>query len=328
MWVKCVGLPVLLVALGLQASALQTLPGAQTLSGVQATPAAVPGAPNAVALLAAARSALNANHPNAAEEDIRKAIQIDPNSAEAMYFLARLLERRNVPRDSLSWFTHAAKIATPSGEDLRFVALDYILLKDTSDALHWLTRSVAMDPTNSEAWYDLARAWMTQGDYTKALQPMLRALSLEPKSVKAENNLGLIYEAQNRTKEAATAYKNAVLWQTSDPHPSEQPLLNYGTLLTTERHAAEAVPLLEQAASIAPSNFKCHEQLARALDQQGQFLRASTEMAHAVELDPKNPRLHYQLGQMYRHSGNKAKAAEELALSAKLYGKNSSETGP
>lgn len=311
-----------LIALGLQPGGTQAVPGAQN------TTAATPGEPDAAALLLAARAALKANQPDVAEQDVRKALKLDPNSPGAMYLLARVLEKRDLPRESLSLFTQAAQAAQPSGEDLRVVALDYILLNDTSDALHWLTRSVAMDPTNSEAWYDLGRAWMTQGNYTKALQPMLQALSLQPRMVKAENNLGLIYEAQNRTKDAVTAYENAVRWQAQDPHPSEQPLLNYGTLLSTERHAAEAVPFLEQAASIAPSNFKIHEELARALDQQGQLLRATTEMARAAELDPKNPRLHYQLGQMYRHAGNGTKAAEELALSAQLYGNRSSETGP
>jgi tetratricopeptide (TPR) repeat protein len=300
----------------------------QAMPGPQNNAAATPGEPDAAAMLLAARVALKANQPDVAEEDVRKALELDPNSPGAMYFLAHLLEKRALPRDSLAWFTRAAQAAEPSGEDLRMVALDYILLNDTSDALHWLTRSVTMDPTNSEAWYDFGRAWMTQGNYTKALQPMLKALSLQPRMVKAENNLGLIYEAQNRTKDAATAYGNAVRWQAQDPHPSEQPLLNYGTLLSTQQHAAEAVPLLEQAASIAPSNFKIHEELARALDQQGQPLRATTEMALAVKLDPKNPRLHYQLGQMYRHAGNGLRAAEELALSARLYGDRSSESGP
>lgn len=78
---------------------------------------------------------------------------------------------RGVPRDSLAWFNRATKAAPPTGDDLRIVALDYVLGKDTSEALHWLTRSVTMDPANAEAWYDPGRGKMTQGDFAAVYRP-------------------------------------------------------------------------------------------------------------------------------------------------------------
>lgn len=111
--------------------------------------------------------------------------------------------------------------------------------------------------------------------------------------VKSENNLGVIYEAQNRPADAAKAYSQAVSWQSGEPHPSEQPLLNYGALLNTQQKAAEATPLLEQAVTIAPTCVKCHEELARAFGQTDNLARAISEMARASTLDPTNPCLHF-----------------------------------
>ena len=88
---------------------------------------------------------------------------------------------RGVPRNSLVWFNRAAKLARPSGEDLRVVALDYILLNDTADALHWQARSTALDPGNAEAWYDpknprlhfqLGQLYRRAGDSANAAQQL------------------------------------------------------------------------------------------------------------------------------------------------------------
>ena len=263
----------------------------------------------------------------AAEAAAHKVLAGDPQFAPAMYLLAYVLQAKNEPKESLSWFTQAAKLHGPTGEDLRIVALDYVLLDDVPDALHWLERSVAMSPENGEAWYDLGRTRMMQGSYRAAEEAMRRALALEPKMVKAANNLGLIYEAEDRPADAEKSYRQAVDWDKSEAHPSEQPLLNLGALLTTEQRGAEAVELLKRAVALAPHDAKCHEALARALDQQRQWPLAAAEMEQAVALDAKNPRLRYQLGQIYRRARQPAKAAEQMELSRKLYGEKSSEPG-
>jgi Flp pilus assembly protein TadD len=249
-------------------------------------------------------------------------------SAPAMYLMGHLLQAKSQPKPSLEWFTKAAAISPPSSEDLRIVALDYVLLDDYADSVRWLNKSLEMDPRNSEAWYDLARSKMMQGDYYGAQAPMERALALKPRMVKAENNLGVIFEAINRPAEAAEAYRLAVEWQKADPHPSEQPLLNYGTLLIDEQRSGEAISLLQQAVAIAPDNVKCHEQLGRALDRHGESEKAIEQMQEAVRLSPNEPRLHYQLGLIYRRAGNVDKATAELELSKKLYGTHSSEPSP
>ena len=278
--------------------------------------------------LTLAKTKIKSHQIGQAEIILRDHLAANPSSTETMYLLGRVLQTENKPKESLEFFNEAAAIARPSGEDLRIVALDYVLLGDYVSSARWLNRSLEIDPENSETWYDLARTKMMQSDYSGALGPIEKALTLRPKMVKAENNLGLILEAQNRPVEAAEAYRLAVEWQKAEAHPSEQPLLNYGTLLIDQQRSAEAVPFLEQAVGIAPTNVKCHEQLARALDRQGNAKRAIEEMQAAILLDKSNPRLHFQLGQIYRRAGEPEKGREEMLLSQKLYGSKSSEPTP
>ncbi len=272
-----------------------------------------------------ARALLDANRLPEAEAALRQELARDPGSAVSLYLLGYVLERENRPRDSLAIYTQAAAIVPPGAEDLRLVALDYVLLDDYADALRWITRATAMDPNNAEALYTLGRIEMHDGNFVLAERSFRRTLALRPKHTRAWDNLGLSLEAQNRAAEALTAYTEAIGSEAGAARPTEQPYLNKGALLIAQNRAAEAAGLLAEAARITPACARCHEQLARADLATGQASAAREEMQEAIRLDPDNPRLHYQLGQMLRHAGLAAEADRELKQSAALYGSHSAE---
>jgi Flp pilus assembly protein TadD len=141
--------------------------------------------------------------------------------------------------------------------------------------------------------------------------------------VKGENNLGLAYEALNRNDDAVRAYRNAIAWQTDDPAPSEQPLLNLGILLQHRNQLPEAQQLLEQATKIAPKEPRIHENLGQVYLHTDRAADAVREFADAVRLAPQNPRYHYLLGQAYRRTGDEGQAKLEFARSAALNGTHS-----
>ena len=309
--------PLVLAFILTQAAALSPSPGQASASSDLQAP------------LLQAQALLNAGEPAEAETALRAFLADHPQSAPAAYLLAHLLQQQAHARESLEWFTKAASESPPSVEDLRSVALDYVLLDDYADAARWLEHALQGGSTNAEAWYDLGRIRMMQNNFAGAEQALKKALSLHPRLVKAEDNLGVTYEGENRPADAETAYRQAIAWQQASAHPSEQPLLNLGSLLVTQQHGTEAIPILLQAVAIAPLNPKCREQLARAYEQTEQtgetaaMENAQQQMAEAVRLDPANARLHYQLGLLYRRAGKPQQAREELLLSAKLYGTKS-----
>ena len=262
-----------------------------------------------------------------ADTALRAYLQQHSGSAKAMYDLGKVLHYEDRPADSLASYTAAAALSPPSAEDLRIVALDYVLLQDYGDAIRWLDRAVQSSPRDAELWYDLGRTRMMQLDFTAAEKALRRSLTLSPGMVKAENNLGVTLEALNRSAEALQAYQQAIAWQQDLSHRSEQPLLNYGKLLIEQNRVGEALPPLEAAVAIAPNDPKCHEQLARALSRSGkeQSDRAQQEMLEAVRLDPSNARLHFQLGILYRQAGKPELAKEQLDLSGTLYGSHATD---
>lgn len=306
--------------------ALLLLPAA---TGAQSPSAQTPppqAAPPQADPFSQAKSLIHQNNFAAAEPVLRTYLAATPRSSDALYLLGFVLHRENKPKESLAVYTEAAAIHPPQPDDLRIVALDYVLLDDYIDAIRWLQRALAADPGNAEAWYALGRAQMNQGNFIEAERDFNRTLALTPADPKALDNLGLSLEAQNRTEEALSAYTRAIAAQANSPHASEQPLLNLGTLLNAKTRSSEAVDPLRHAVALAPNCPRCHEELARAYLASSQDALATQEMEQAVALDPKNPRLHYQLGQIYRRSGMSAKADAELKTSASLYGSHSTPT--
>jgi len=278
------------------------------------------------ALLQRAREELHREEFPTAERTLRTYLQHEPGSADGLYLLGEVLMRKDEPNESLSVFTEAAAARRPTGEELRLVGLDYVLLADYADAVEWLKRSVEVSPDDADAWYGLGRAQYSSGDYKGAESSFRKTLALDSRSVKAENNLGLALAAQNQPEMAMEAYRGAIALQEKSLTQSEQPLLNLGMLLIDRGRPQEAADALWRAVAIAPACAQCQEGLGQTLVALKRLPEAETAMEKAVELEPKNPRFHYLLGRLYKMTGDVEKSRIELQKSAELYGSHSTST--
>lgn len=261
---------------------------------------------------------------------LRFYLSTNERSGSGRFLLAYVLLRLNEPKESLAEYTHAAQLQSPSAEDLKNVALAYVLLEDYEDAEKWMKRSVHLNEKDPDAWYGLGRILYTKQQFQAAANCFEKALALNPMSVKAEDNLGLAYEGLNRTEDAIKSYRAALALQrdskeSNDKPPSEQPMLNLATILIHHGHTEEALPLLIKAASIAPRDPKIREQLGHLYLQQGRLNEAQHEFEEAVTFSPDSSALHFLLGQVYRRQGLNDKAKDEFTRSAELNGSHSTE---
>ena len=319
--------PGAVVLVGLAALVLTPRPDAfaQTAAAAQSAPLTLQDlpSPQAISPLGSARQLLDQDKYAEAETALRAYLANHQASTDARFLLAYALFRNDKPKESLSEYTQASHLRTPTAEDLRYVALDYVLLNDYADADKWMSRSLAWNDKDFETWYGLGRIRYTENLFQDAQRCFTHALALSPKSVKAENNLGLTYQALNRTKDAVAAYRQAIAWQQGSDHPNEQPLLNLATVLVDHDQLDEALSLLGQAVDIAPRDAKIREQLGRLYFRKQQWSQSRTEFEQAVALEPDSAPLHFLLGQAYRREGNAAKAKAEFARAAALNGAHS-----
>jgi tetratricopeptide (TPR) repeat protein len=260
----------------------------------------------------------------AVESGLRHEIELHPDSAPLLYKLGLVLRQENKPKESLETYTQAAHLEKPNSGQLRSVALDYVLLDDFDDAIHWLQIAVSFDPNDADVLYSLGRCFYSESRYPEAEQMFLRVLQIKPDHLKAEENLGLIYDFSNQPEKAEAALRKAVTLA-GDESTDEWPFLDLGAFLLDHDRAAEAVPFLLRASVIAVRCAACHEKLGRALVATGDASGGVKELETAAQLDPKNPKTHFQLGIAYRAAGALDKSRAEFALSQSLYGEHSRE---
>jgi tetratricopeptide (TPR) repeat protein len=241
-----------------------------------------------------------------------------PNADDATYLLAYVRFRQNKAKESLQLFTDAARLKPPTADDLKLVALDYVLLNDYADAARYLEESLAMDPANIEARYHLGRVRYQQNRFDLAIAAFQEVLQRDPNNAKAQDNLGLSLEAKNETDAALAAYRKAVKLDEALPAHSEQPYLNLGVLLAKSGFAQEAVTQLVRASTIAPVSGKTHYQLAKAYFDLNRFGDARQEAEKAVSLDASDSAGHYLLGRIYQRSGKAEAANEQFRITEKL----------
>jgi tetratricopeptide (TPR) repeat protein len=271
--------------------------------------------------LYAAKSLINLEKIQDAANMLDGYVAVHPASDDAVSLLAYIRFRQDKPKQSLQLFTAAARLKTPSADDLKIVALDYVLLNDYTDAAHYLEESLKMDPFNLEARYHLGRVLYQQNKFDGAIAAFEEVLRHDPNNVKAEENLGLSLEGRNDTNRAIAAYRKAIEMDQSSKAPSEQPYLDLGILLEKLNRAAEAEPLLKKATQLAPNSSKARYEFGKACFSLNRYEEAQKETEEAVRLNNADSASHYLLGRIYQRLGKKKLATQQFALTNDLIGK-------
>jgi tetratricopeptide (TPR) repeat protein len=264
-------------------------------------------------------------NPSLAETEarLRASLEHNPQSADTLYELALVLQQQNKSRESLETFTRAAQIQKPNVAQLRSVALDYVLLNDYDDSVRWLRVALGMEPNNTEVLYSLGRCLYTKNLFSDAEKVYLRLLAIDPANLKAEENLGLTYDAQNDPQKAEKALRTAAQWAKERGLKDPWPYLDLGIFLLDQARAEDAEPVLEKAVELDPKSAWAHEKLGMALVANGNSTRGIRELQLAVGLAPNDPKAHFELGHAYRAAGQQDKARAEFELSKSLYGQHS-----
>lgn len=258
------------------------------------------------------------------EAALRAAAAEQPESAGLLYALALVLRQEGKAGESLATYTRAAERRKPTAQELRSVALNYVLLNDYDDAIRWLETAAAMAPEDADIEYALGRCYYTKNRFAEAGAAFERVLAARPRDMKAEENLGLAYEATNRTEEAEKALRQATAW--SEPKSGDAwPFVDLGVFLLDHNRAAEALEPLQTAVRMQPGLALAQERLGHALAATHQTEAGIQHLQTAAELDPRNPKVHYELGRALRDAGRAEEARKEFALSQQLYASHSAE---
>jgi Flp pilus assembly protein TadD len=170
------------------------------------------GLEDATAELGLARIWDEWGHYPLAKRHAERALELDPQSAEALELLGTIHLHRNDLQAAVSAFLEALAL-TPENPSLHST-LGSVLLKlgNSGEARGYLEKAVALDPALTEARNNLAAALARLGDDDGALHEF--AATNPPAA--AFNKLGLVYLADRKWEKAENAFKQALVQEPDD----------------------------------------------------------------------------------------------------------------
>jgi Flp pilus assembly protein TadD len=306
-----------------------------------------PASPEGYALRAL--SNVNRKRFSSAEVDIRKAIEIAPQSSYGYAQMGNLkfaegqfeaagkayqaaLDRNPNSRDALRGLMNAyvaqkrvdqaisaanAQIAKSSSNsgfyDLLGTALFYNK-KDLTGAATALQKAADLDQSNSDARLKLAQVQAASGSMDEAIATCHRALGNNPNEPGFYILMGDLYQAKRDWNAATEAYQKALAIRPENPLASNDLA---SVMLQSGGNLDVALSLAQTARRGIPRSPGVADTLGWIYYQKGAYHSAVDSLREALRLgqdsnSPDNPRFHYHLGMAYARSGQPTLARQQL----------------
>ncbi len=188
----------------------------------------------------------NAGQTKAAEELLRKVLEVRPNSAETNHCLGRAILLGGGAlslRDAMRYLERAVVLDANRAEHHLYVGWAANELNDPARASQALTRALELDQTLADAYWQRGVLRGRQGAVRDAVLDLQRALALSPTRYEAHASLADAYFNLGREQEALSEWSRAIARGPAQPvwH------FRYGKLLFDNRRVAEARVELQKA---------------------------------------------------------------------------------
>lgn len=155
---------------------------------------------------------------------------------------------------------------------------------------------------------------LEKNNYPAAIEALTKAVAADPKDFAARFNLALAESLAGRDADAIAEYRKSLelkpdLYQAN---------LNLGILLLRNKRPGEAIPVLQQARTAKPAEFRPVLYLADAQLAVGNLEAASEAYEAALKLNPNSAAAELGFGQVLARRGQLDAAAPHFEAAAKL----------
>ncbi len=245
-----------------------------------------------------------------------------------------------------------AEAESPHCDLLFYIGLTQYRLQDVDEAITSFASSVVCNPRLGLAEHALGDAYLAKGDDNRALaayeaalkiQPddpdALRAASLlclkhelntraiplleqfikvRPEDLDARSDLGSAYGAMGEFDKAEKQFRAALAVNSEAPAA----VLGLGALDLKINRNVEAIPLLREAAQLAPNAAKPFYLLGVAYNRAGRYTEALAALEQAASRSPDNADTYYQLAHAYGHLQRLSEKEKAIARFTEIKARN------
>lgn len=227
-----------------------------------------------------------------------------PNEAQSLIDAANALRGRGRTQESVPLYRRALEIDPRSAEAHNNLGNAFLEMGQPAEAAGWYRRALALAADNAQIHCNLANALWRLGEVTQALSASQRAVALDPGLSAAHNCLGLMLASLGSREQAVVSYRRAL-----ELNPGYvEALNNLGNTLRDLGERNEAVSLYRKAIELDARRAESHCNLANVLSELSRFEEATGSFRHALALRADYVQAHLGLGAASRLQGRAAEA--------------------
>jgi cellulose synthase operon protein C len=283
-----------------------------------------PGLPDGYALRAL--SEINRKLFAQAEGDIRKAIEVDPQSSEGYVQMGNLRFVQKQYGEAGKAYGEALDRDANSVDALRGLMSTYIARKQIDEAIAAANAQIAKSPSNS-GFYDLlgSALFRTKKDLNGAEAAFEKAAALDKHNSDAFLKLGQVQATKGLLDQAISTYQQGLKDTPREPNF----YVGMGELYESRQDWSKATEAYQKALEIKPEDPMASNNLAAVMVQSGGNLDVALSLAQTARRGmPDSPKVADTLGWVFYQKGAYKSAIDLFQEALKLGAKNNAADNP
>ncbi|MCP4663727.1 MAG: tetratricopeptide repeat protein [bacterium] len=259
--------------------------------------------------------------PDAAHEQLAKALEVDPDYADALLALGEVYRLKGLVADAEHVIKRALQVDPNSVGALSQLGEIERDKGALGEAIRLFEEALRIDDSQPFLFLGYGDVLQRAGRYDDAVRAFQSVLELDPDSFKACYNLGVTYANQGRVEEAVARYEKALELDPAHPEAAKA-LNNLGVVHLARGEVERAAGRFAQARAASPVNIESRYNLARIHLAGGRTEEAVELLEEAAALRPNHELVSVRLGMAYLLLGRHQDAYKSLLLVRRLYPRN------
>lgn len=222
----------------------------------------------------------------------RRALGIDPDSAEVHGNLGFALQERGALDEALTSYARSLKLKPDNAEAYNNIGCILQSRQQYEEALENYRRSTGVDANYFDAHINLASLLKYLGRNDEALPPYSRVVELKPDCVEAWLAIGDILLAQERFNDALASYQHAIGIRPACP----EAYIGIGNVLQERQFHDAAITSYSRALELKPDDVEALFRIGNVLMNQEKFDEALAIYQRVLELKPDSAEAYLNIG--------------------------------
>jgi len=239
-------------------------------------------ADDAAALCLAGKLELLAGRVERAQEQLVRALDIDPQNVDAHLELASLYLRLRRFEDTLDELSLALHYAPDNAQAQFEIGNVRRMQGDLEGAIEAYRRATEKDPSMAQAYVEMGFGLLSLRRFEEALEPLERGAELDPHNFNGQNNLGYAYVRLEQYDRALEMFSRLCA---QTPDWLLWPRLNYANALSHTGRLEESERVYAYMLQHEPNNFTAHWNRAHYVLARKQFAEGWREYRYRLQVD-------------------------------------------